>query len=324
MASLVEFVEALTVVLAIGTVRGWRPALAGSGLALCALLVLVAIFGSTLNKIPLAAVQLVIGTLVLMFGLRWLRKAILRSAGVLPLHDETAEFAKQAALMGNTARTRTWDRAGFAAAFKIVMLEGVEVVFIVIAIAASGKALWAATIGAMSALILVIFLGVVIHRPLAKIPENALKFGVGLLLTTFGTLWVGESVQIQWPWGDFTLLLLLSGYFLVAQGLVFLCRSRFRAGLRSKKATAYPKPSKRIAASPVGVLATVMHEMISLFVDDGALASGILVWVTINKGGNLVGIQTGVIGGAMFFLGFVSLLGFSATRSCATQASETQ
>ncbi len=315
MASLVEFVEALTVVLAVGTMRGWRPALAGTGAALIVLLALVAVFGRTLDEVPLAAVQLVIGTLVLLFGLRWLRKAILRSAGIIPLHNEAAEYVKQATLLGSTARTNTWDRAGFAAAFKIVMLEGVEVVFIVIAIAASGKALWAATIGAMAALILVIILGLVVHRPLAKIPENALKFGVGLLLTTFGTLWVGESLQIQWPWGDATLLLLLGAYFLVAQTLVLLCRSRFQAGSTPPNITAHTKGKQAAPRDPVGVLAIVMHEMVSLFVDDGALASGILAWVVINKSGNLLGIQTGVIGSAIFFLGFVSLLGFSATRA---------
>ncbi len=314
MASLVECVEALTVVLAVGTIRGWRPALVGTGAALGILLALVAIFGRTLSEIPIAAVQLIIGTLVLLFGLRWLRKAILRSAGVIALHNEEVEYAKQAALLGNTARTSTWDRAGFAAAFKIVMLEGVEVVFIVIAIAASGKALWAATIGAMAALVLVIVLGLVVHRPLAKIPENALKFGVGILLTTFGTLWVGESLQIQWPWGDTTLLLLLGGYFLVAQALVFLCRFRFRAGSTSHNVTTHTNRNKK-TPQDLGALATVMHEILSLFVDDGALASGILAWIVINKAGNLLGIQTGLIGGALFFLGFIGLLGFSTTRA---------
>ena len=160
MASLVEFVEALTVVLAVGTVRGWRAAIAGSVSALIVLCVLVAVFGQSLSVIPLPVVQLVVGSLLLLFGLRWLRKAILRSAGVIPLHNEIAAYAEETALMHqNMLATVHWDKTAFLAAFKIVMLEGIEVVFIVIAIGASGQLILPATLGAIAALVLVVFLG---------------------------------------------------------------------------------------------------------------------------------------------------------------------
>ena len=202
MASLVEFVEALTVVLAVGTVRGWRAAIAGSVSALIVLCVLVAVFGQSLSAIPLPVIQLVVGSLLLLFGLRWLRKAILRSAGLIPLHNEIAAYAEETALMRqNMLANVHWDKTAFLAAFKIVMLEGIEVVFIVIAIGASGQLILPATLGAIAALVLVVLLGLWLHRPLANVPENALKFGVGVLLTAFGTFWVGEGIHLVWP-GD--------------------------------------------------------------------------------------------------------------------------
>ncbi|MGN6388993.1 MAG: COG4280 domain-containing protein, partial [Burkholderiaceae bacterium] len=226
MASMVEFVEALTVVLAVGTVRGWRPAITGSAAALGVLLLLVLVFGRSLALIPLPVVQLGIGTLLLMFGLRWLRKAVLRAAGIIPMHDEEAVFAAEIEALRRGATMRTsWDRPAFLTAFKIVMLEGIEVVFIVIAIGAGGP-IAAASVGAGAALALVILLGVWLHRPLAQVPENTLKFGVGVLLSGFGTFWVGEGVRLRWPGGDWAILLLLLGYLVLALGLVSLCRVR--------------------------------------------------------------------------------------------------
>jgi uncharacterized membrane protein len=225
LASLVEFVEALTVVLAVGTVRGWRPALLGTGLGLAVLLLLVAVLGPALTRIPLDLVQIVVGTLLLLFGLRWLRKAILRAAGVIALHDEAAEFAHETELMREGGRIMgAWDHVAVTAAFKIVMLEGIEVVFIVIAIGAAGGLLVPASIGAVAALLLVVALGLVLHRPLAQVPENALKFAVGVLLSAFGTFWVGEGIGVAWPGEDWSVLALVCGFLAVALLTVQLCR----------------------------------------------------------------------------------------------------
>lgn len=228
LASLVEFVEALTVVLAVGSVRGWRPALTGTGLGLAALAALVAVLGPALTRIPLGDVQLAVGVLLLLFGLRWLRKAILRAAGAIPLHDEEAAYAGETALMRSYGRVgdARWDAVAIGTSFKIVMLEGIEVVFIVIAVGAAGGLLLPAMAGAAAALLLVVLLGVVLHRPLARIPENALKFIVGVLLSAFGTFWVGEGIGVAWPGADWVLLALVAGFLGIALLAVPLCRGR--------------------------------------------------------------------------------------------------
>lgn len=226
LASLVEFVEALTVVLAVGVTRGWRGAIAGTVLALLVLLVMTAALGPALTLIPLAIVQLAVGGLLVLFGLRWLRKAILRSAGIIPLHDEAAAFAKETSLLRSMGGlTRGWDRIAVATSFKITMLEGVEVVFIVIAMGAGGSGLLIpAAMGALVALLLVVVLGLVVHRPLSRIPENTLKFGVGVLLSGFGTFWVGEGIGVQWPGADWSVLGLVAAFLLVALASVPACR----------------------------------------------------------------------------------------------------
>ena len=226
LASLVEFVEALTVVLAVGTVRGWRPALIGTVSGLGVLLLLVAVLGPALTRIPLDVVQIVVGTLLLLFGLRWLRKAILRAAGVIALHDEAAEFAHETQILQQARRTAgTWDGIAITTTFKIVMLEGIEVVFIVIAIGAAGGLLIPASLGAVAALIVVIALGLILHRPLAQVPENALKFAVGVLLSAFGTFWAGEGIGAQWPGADWSVLALIAGFLAMALVSVPLCRA---------------------------------------------------------------------------------------------------
>ncbi|SRR5579871_1841418 len=228
LASLVEFVEALTVVLAVGVVRGWQPALIGTALAILALLALVVVFGPALQAIPLDLVQLFVGTLLLLFGMRWLRKAVLRSAGIIPLHDEDAVFASETRALGQLgpAALSGWDATAITAAFKIVMLEGIEVVFIVLAIGATSGSVLPPAFGAAVALLVVILLGIVLHRPLALIPENALKFAVGVLLCGFGTFWAGEGIGITWPGEDWSILALIAG-FLIAAGLaVSICGAR--------------------------------------------------------------------------------------------------
>ena len=226
LASLVEFVEALTVVLAVGTVRGWTGALTGSGFALGVLLAMIAALGPALASFPLAAVQLIVGALLLLFGMRWVRKAILRAAGIIPLHDEEAAFAQESAALRRLGISgHAWDKVGFAAAFKITMLEGIEVVFIVIAIGAGNSSLLLpASLGALAALIVVIGLGLAVHKPLANVPENSFKFTVGVLLSAFGTFWVGEGIGVAWPGGDWSVLALVAGFFLTALFGVSLCR----------------------------------------------------------------------------------------------------
>jgi Ca2+/H+ antiporter, TMEM165/GDT1 family len=189
LASLVEFVEALTVVSAVGTVRGWRGALTGSAGALGVLLLLVILLGSAFTRVPLHIVQLAVGTLLLLFGLQWLRKAILCSAGIIPLHDEAAAYAKETATLRQaTPASRGCNTIAITTASKITMLEGIQVVFIVIAVGAGGVGLPVpACAGAVGGLLLVVALGVVVHKPLSAIPEHILKFVVSVLLTAFGT-----------------------------------------------------------------------------------------------------------------------------------------
>jgi len=230
LASLVECVEALTVVLAVGGVRGWRSALAGAAAALIVLAAIVAALGPALTRIPLHIVQLAVGAMILLFGLRWLRKAVLRAAGLIPLHDEQAAFQKNAAAMRGAGGTRGWDKPAFAASFNITMLEGTEVVFIVIALGAGGTGLLLpATGGALAALLTVIALGLALHRPLARVPENTLKFIVGVLLAAFGTFWVAEGAGLAWPIPpnhspDLAIPVLMAAYLLLALLLIPVCR----------------------------------------------------------------------------------------------------
>lgn len=231
LASLVEFVEALTVILAVGSVRGWRSALAGAGVALAVLLGIIVVLGSALTRVPLEAMQVVVGALLLLFGMRWLRKAVLRSAGVIALHDETQAFAAESDAMRRLGGVRGgWDRVAFGATFQITMLEGIEVVFIVIAIGAGGVGLLVpASIGALAALAVVAALGLALHRPLANVPENTLKFVVGVLLSAFGSFWLGEGMGIAWPGADWSLFGLVLGFLAAAAVAVPLCRNRAKA-----------------------------------------------------------------------------------------------
>jgi uncharacterized membrane protein len=242
LASLVECVEALTVVLAVGSVRGWRSALIGSATAIAVLLVIIASLGTALTHIPLQILQLTVGALLLLFGLRWLRKAILRAAGLIGLHDEQAAFAKNTEAMRQLTNNRTpWDKIAFAAAFNITMLEGTEVVFIVVAIGA-GRAgmLLPASLGAVAALLVIIALGIVLHRPLARVPENTLKFIVGILLSAFGTFWVGEGMGLPWPAADWSILALIAAYLALALALVPICRNRSQSALSNIKGFGTP------------------------------------------------------------------------------------
>ena len=210
LGSFVEVVEAFTIVLAVAITRSWRPALIGAGVALALLVVVVLVFGPLFALIPLGALQFVIGTLLILFGMRWLRKAILRASGYIPLHDEAAAFAKESDALKRQASERRADYMAGLAAFKAVLLEGVEVVFIVIAVGtAHGLTLYAG-IGALAAVVVVLAIGTLVHRPLSQVPENTLKFAVGLMLTAFGIFWTGEGLGAEWPGADLSLLGLIA------------------------------------------------------------------------------------------------------------------
>ncbi len=216
LASLVEFIEALTIVLAVGVVRGWRGALAGAGLGFLLLAALILVFGPALTRIPLSSLQIVVGALLLLFGLRWLRKAMLRAAGVIPLHDEALAYEKETRRLSSLgALTAGYDPVAVATSFKAVVLEGVEVVFIVVAVSVHGAGFAPAIAGAGLALLVVVALGAALRRPLETIPENALKFAVGVLISAFGLFWLGEGFGAEWPAGDAALPALILGMLAV-------------------------------------------------------------------------------------------------------------
>jgi uncharacterized membrane protein len=226
LASLVEVVEAFTIVLAVATLRGWRPAVAGTFAGLALLAVLVLIFGPLLGQVPIHALQFVVGVMLLLFGMGWLRKAALRAAAVIALHDEDAIFAAEVAQLGEDGRRREvrLDWVAGVTAFKAVVLEGLEVVFIVIAVGAGRGLLVPASLGALAACVLVLVIGAILHRPLARVPENALKFGVGVMLSAFGVFWTGEGLGIAWPGGDLALLVFAAIFLLAGVAASALAR----------------------------------------------------------------------------------------------------
>ena len=231
LSSLVEAVEALTIVLAVASVRGWRPAALGALAGLALLLLIVVALGPLLNRVPLHALQLVIGVLLLLFGMRWLRKAILRAGGVIPLHDEGIAFATETEELRDQARqqeTRLDWLAGLAS-FKAVVLEGLEVVFIVIAVGAGRGLVGPASLGALAACLVVAAFGFVIHRPLERVPENTLKFAVGVMLSAFGVFWTGEGLGVPWPGEDLAIVAIAALFLLIALAAVALTRPRVGA-----------------------------------------------------------------------------------------------
>jgi uncharacterized membrane protein len=206
-ASAVEMVEALTIVLAVGVTRGWRPVVVGAAGALVALGAVVALLGPAVNRIPLDSLRLVVGGLLLIFGLQWLRKAILRAAGLKALHDEGAIYEEELQRLRAAGGGRgTTDWYGVTVAFKGVFLEGLEVVFIVLTFGATQGQQGAAVLAAVAALLVVAVIGVVVHAPLTRVPENTLKFVVGIMLTSFGIFWSAEGAGAHWPGNDLFLL----------------------------------------------------------------------------------------------------------------------
>lgn len=238
----VEFIEALTIVLAVGVVRGWKSSLSGMAAALIVLVALVALFGVPLmNLISLGAFQLIIGILMLMFGMRWLRKAILRYSGLKALHLEDKAYAEELDRQRGQAKTADrMDWFGFTTSFNIVLLEGIEAVFIVLTFGLSAKSMSSAIIGSLIGLVLVVLAGVLLRKPLAAIPENTMKFIVGLMLSGFGIFWVGEGIGIQWWHEDLSILVNTAGLLLVA----LLC-----IRVLSRKNNAKPSSTKAMGES---------------------------------------------------------------------------
>jgi uncharacterized membrane protein len=233
LASAVEMVEALTIVLAVGLSREWRSTLIGVGTALLALAGIVAVLGPALALIPIAALRLVVGTLLLIFGLQWLRKAILRASGYKALHDEEAIFRAE---LSEAKAAGKVDRAGmdwyaYTIAFKGVFLEGLEVVFIVLTFGTSQGSIGLAALGAGLAVAVVGGAGVVVHQPLSRVPENTMKFAVGSLLSTFGIFWAAEGVGVEWPGEDGAILAILAFVLLAALALSAALRRQHGARL---------------------------------------------------------------------------------------------
>ena len=235
LASTVEMVEALTIVLAAGVTRGWRSSLIGVGVALVALAVIVAILGPALVLIPIDVLRLVVGALLLIFGLQWLRKAILRASGFKALHDEAAIFQRQRdAAQGQAGVAPTGlDWYAFTLCFKGVLLEGLEVAFIVITFGATSHQVGLAALGAAVAIVLVGAVGLAVRGPLSRVPENTLKYAVGLMLTSFGTFWAAEGAGVQWPASDIAILGLLVVYAVISFGLVSTLQRRRATALRT-------------------------------------------------------------------------------------------
>jgi uncharacterized membrane protein len=234
LASAVEVVETLTIVLAIGVTRGWRATLIGVLAALVALTAVVAALGPALTVIPIERVRLVVGALLLVFGLQWLRKAILRASGFKALHDEEAAYAEeleQARAAGHEQRAGL-DWYAFTLCFKATLLEGLEVAFIVLTFGASQGSIPLAALGAGAAVVVTAGIGAAVRAPLARVPENTIKFVVGVMLTTFGIFWATEGAGAKWPGGDVSLLGVLAFVTLGSLGLVALLkRERLRVAV---------------------------------------------------------------------------------------------
>jgi uncharacterized membrane protein len=231
LACAVEAVEALTIVLAVGTTRSWSSAFWGVGAATAALAAIVAALGPALTALPIDVLRVAVGGLLLVFGLQWLRKAILRASGLKALHDETAAFAEEAAAARAAARAAAgFDPYSFTVAFKGVLLEGLEVAFIVLTFGANQHRIPLAALAAGLAIAAVIAAGVAVREPLKRVPENAMKFAVGVMLTSFGMFWGAEGAGASWPGADAALLVIVPTLLAISLGLVAAIRRGAGAG----------------------------------------------------------------------------------------------
>ena len=244
-ACVVEAVEALTIVLATGITREWRSTFQGMAAALVALAVITAAIGPAVDHLPLTALRVVVGALLAIFGLQWLRKAVLRATGYKALHDEASAYLREvtaARQAAKQARRGVTDWYSFTLAFKGVLLEGLEVVFIVITFGDNQKNIGAAVIGAAAAIVVVTIVVVVVRAPLTKVPENWMKLAVGVMLTSFGTFWGAEGAGVRWPGNDAALLVVIPVVALFAAACIFWLRSR-------KSAVTVPAPQTEVVGS---------------------------------------------------------------------------
>lgn len=223
LACTVEAVEAFTIVLAVGSTRKWSSTLFGVAAATVVLGVLIAALGPALTVLPLEILRVVVGGLLLVFGLQWLRKAILRAGGARALHDEAAAFEQETDAARRAALGQGLDSYSFAISFKAVLLEGLEVAFIVLTFGANQDDLPLAALAATLAVVAVVAVGLVVRAPLARVPENSMKFVVGVLLTTFGLFWGAEGAGASWPGGETALpvlaVLILAASWLMVRSL---------------------------------------------------------------------------------------------------------
>jgi uncharacterized membrane protein len=221
LACAVEAVEALTIILAVGITRSWSSSLSGAGVAVVALATVIAALGPALTHLPINTLRLVVGGLLLVFGLQWLRKAILRGAGLKALHDEAAAFAHEAEAAEAAGKPAAgFDGYSFLISFKGVLLEGLEVGFIALTFGANQHRIGLAAVAAGAAVLLVALVGVLVHRPLTRVPENAMKFSVGVMLTSFGTFWGAEGAGASWPGGDAALLVIVPAVALAGLAMI--------------------------------------------------------------------------------------------------------
>jgi uncharacterized membrane protein len=245
LACAVEAVEALTIVLAAGTSRHWGSALQGTGAALVALAATVAALGPAVGTVPIAPLRLIVGALLLVFGLQWLRKAVLRGSGHKPLHDEAAAYAEEVAAAraaGTGGRGAVRDWYAFTLSFKGVFLEGLEVAFIVVTFGSNQRNVPLAVLGAAAAVAAVTAVGLAVRTPLAKVPENTMKFAVGTMLTSFGVFWSAEGAGAHWPGADTSLLVLAPAVALFAAGCTAVLR-------RGRAAAGAPAPTSAPAST---------------------------------------------------------------------------
>jgi uncharacterized membrane protein len=240
LASAVEMVEALTIVLAAAYTRGWHSVRLGIAAALGALAVVVALLGPALTLLPIEALRVVVGFLLLTLGLQWLRKALLRAAGYIPLHDEDRIFEREVRVAEEHGAVdrRHFDPYAFTLSFKGVFLEGLEVAFIVVTVGAAHDNFVLPIIGAIAAVVAVAVAGAVVHRPLSQVPENTMKLLVGIMLVTFGTFWGAEGAGVSWPGGDVMILGVLAFYCALSFALVEILNRRGQAALRAESGQA--------------------------------------------------------------------------------------
>lgn len=259
LAAGVEWVEALTIVLAVGLVRGWKSAFLGLIAALVALIALIAGFGIAITShVSIDAARTVVGVFLLLFGLKWLYKAILRSSGLRALHDEAKTFRETREMLESSRGRFGVDRVGISTSFGGVFLEGLEVVFIVVALGGLENVA-ASIVGAVASLVVVAAAGIALRRPLTQVPENTMKYVVGIMLTSFGTFFAGEGIGVQWWRADLSLLPLIAAY-----GIASFVFVRFL-----KRA---PRSSSGFDIGIIRSIQAAAREVWGLFVDDGALA----------------------------------------------------